>query len=78
MTGAEIRQAWKDVEALLIRLRQKGIVVRVDDDAYVIQNPTAHMSSPWKVTTLEELKIFANGVDAGWKACGQQDKAASS
>ena len=75
MTGKETRDAYRNVEALLIRLRQKDIVVRVEDDAYVIQNPTANISTPWKADTLEQLKIFADGVDAGWTANDRRDKA---
>ena len=74
MTGKETRQAWNNVESLLIRLRQKGIVVRVEDVAYVIQSPTSQMSTPWKVDTLEQLTIFADGVLAGWTAKDRQDK----
>ncbi len=68
MTGRETREAYKNVKALLTRLKNRGITVLVEDEAYHIQSPTKKTTTVWKAETLEELRRFADGVDAGWSA----------
>lgn len=65
MTEKEMRQLYNRMDALLIRLRRAGIIVRVEDEAYVVPSPTAQMSSPRKFDSLSELELYMGGVEDG-------------